>query len=92
VALTRRYSFITYLIILSLLLCGCTRKKTHTGLVEYIKAEKALRDRIGQEPWIEDSVRALSKRYGLDLNKTLAELTDEPEVWLELLQELKDGK
>ncbi|MGB3478881.1 MAG: hypothetical protein WBB67_06955 [bacterium] len=74
------------------MLCGCTRKKPHTNLVEYIKAEKALRSRIGQEPWIEDSVRALSKRYGLDLNKTLAELADEPEVWLEVLQELKNGK
>ena len=74
------------------MLFGCTRKKTPTSLVEYIKAEKALRGRIGQEPWIEDSVRALSKKYGLDLNKTLAELADEPEVWLELLQELKDGK
>lgn len=88
----RRYSFITYLIILFLLLCGCTRKKTYTNLVKYIRAEKALRGRIGQEPWIGDSIRALSERYGLDLNKTLAGLADKPEAWLELLQELKDGK
>lgn len=91
-AVTQRYLFINYAIILSILLFGCTKKKSSSRFVEYIQTEKALIGRIGQEQGIEDSVKALREKYGLDPKYVFTELVDEPEVWLDILQDLKDGK
>lgn len=90
--MTQQYSFINYALVLSILLFGCTKKKAASRFVEYIQAEKALIGRIGQKQGIEDSVKVLRKKYDLDLEQVFTELADEPEIWLDLLQDLKNGK
>jgi len=89
----KQQSSIIFFMIASFFACqGCSRKSTEDKLVEYIKAEKALRDRIGLVPGIEDSVKMLGKEHGIDLTASYAELTRKPQAWIEILQELKSGK
>lgn len=91
-AIISKYTIITICIAVFFTSAGCARKSPHAKLVEYIKAEKDLRDRLGNESSISDSIKVLGEKYGIDLNESLAELTDDPEAWLDILQNLKNAK
>ncbi|MGB3341965.1 MAG: hypothetical protein WBB37_10850 [bacterium] len=91
-ALKQRYTFIFFAVASCFVCLSCSRKSVNDKLIEYIKAEKALRYRIGQVPGIEDSVKMLSKKHGIDLTESYADLVRKPEAWVEILQELKNEK
>lgn len=71
---------------------SCSKKNSYEGLIEYIKAERDLRSRIGQIHGIEDSVKVLSEKHGIDLSKSYNDLIDHPEAWVDILQALKNEK
>lgn len=91
-ALKQQYTVIIFALT-SLLVClSCSRKPEHKKLVDYIKAEKALRDRIGHLPTIEDSVKLLREEHNVDLIESYADLIRKPDAWVEILQKLKNEK
>jgi hypothetical protein len=92
VALRQRYTFIFFAAASFFVCSSCSRNSVNDKLIEYIKAEKALRDRIGEVPGIEDSVKILSEKHGIDLTKSYADLARKPEAWVEILQVLKNEK
>lgn len=87
-----RYFFIFITFTLFFTYLKCSKKDSHDRLIEYIKAEKALRSRIGQVRGIEDSVKILSKDYGISLREYYIDLVDHPEAWVEIIQALKNEK
>ena len=91
-ALRQQYTFILFAVASFFVCTSCSRNPVNDKLIEYLKAEKALRDRIGQVPGIEDSVKILSKKHGIDLTESYADLVRKPEAWIEILQELKNEK
>ena len=89
----KQISFFIFFTVTSFLVCSsCSRKPTHDNLIKFIKAEKALRSRVGQAQGIEDSLKALREKHGIDTNISYADLIDEPDAWVDILNELKIGK
>ena len=78
-ALKRKHLFIVITSVVLFTCFRCSKKPSCDKLVEYIKAEKELRARIGQVHGIEDSVKILSDEYGIDLRKSYVELVDHPQ-------------
>ena len=93
-ALKHKFPFIFIFIVCAILFLffKCSRKPSYDVLIEYIKEEKALRGRLGQVRGVEDSVKMLSKEYGVDLTGSYADLVNDPEAWVEILQALKNEK
>lgn len=77
-----------YLIVLAGL-SGCSQTRSHPDLVDYLRAEKELRMRVKLETQILDSMIVLQRTYRIDPEVELAKLTDRPELWIDLIEELK---
>lgn len=84
---------ITYLGIAGLgFICAITvcRKGYHPRLVEYLKAEQRLRDRISEAKGLSDSLQALQAEFRIDRDKELERLRDDPDQWVEVLKALRN--
>ncbi|UCC11680.1 MAG: hypothetical protein JSW02_10070 [candidate division WOR-3 bacterium] len=68
---------------------GCSQTRSHPDLADYLRAEKELRIRIKLEAQILDSLIALQRIYRIDPDAELAKLSDRPEMWIDLIEELK---
>jgi hypothetical protein len=88
----KRIILISLSFILSIGFILCRRTTERDKLVEYIIAEKQLRERLGTGAAVEDSVVSLRQRFNIDPEQPFSELTDKPESWIDILQDLKDAK
>uniref|UniRef100_A0A7C4XMZ1 Lipoprotein n=1 Tax=candidate division WOR-3 bacterium TaxID=2052148 RepID=A0A7C4XMZ1_UNCW3 len=78
-------------IIIPLIFLSCSDSDYNSKLAEYIKRERELRKSITNNQELEDSLKALRKRFGIDLKKELKKLDRKPEIWVRLLNDI-DGK
>ena len=79
-----------YVLVIAFTLFTCTRSDYNSKLSKYLKAEKELRSRIGEEQGLSDSIRSLQQRYRIDLEEEYSQLGDDPESWIKLFKELKN--
>ncbi len=68
---------------------GCWQTRSHPDLADYLRAEKELRMRVKLEAQILDSLIVLQRTHRIDPDAELAKLSDRPEMWIELIEELK---
>jgi hypothetical protein len=79
-------------IILLAAITACVRTAPSPRLIQYLKAERELRQRVQSEPSKTDSIKVLQRQYHVDPDRELARLGGNPERWGALLKELKGGK
>lgn len=72
------------------LMLSCTRDRFDARLVAYVEAERALRQRIHDEQVLSDSLRALQKELNIDLERSLVQISKNPEDWLSFFNALED--
>ncbi len=70
-------------------LSGCSPTRSHPDLADYLRAEKELRMRVKLEAQMIDSLIALQRTYRIDPDAELAKLSDRPELWIDLIEDLK---
>ncbi len=75
-------------LIMILFYAACA-KNYNPKLVEYLKAEKELRQRVAPANGLDDSIKVLQKKYPFNLQKEIAMLQQNPELWIKLIKELK---
>ena len=80
------------LILISMFILSCTKQDYNPKLIEYLRAEKDLRNRISDKQILSDSINVLQKRYHIDPELELSKLKDNPDAWLKLVRELKIEK
>lgn len=80
------------LILISIFILSCTKQDYNPKLIEYLRAEKDLRNKISDKQILSDSINVLQKRYHLDPELELSKLKDNPDAWLKLVRELKIEK
>ncbi|MGB9720931.1 MAG: hypothetical protein ACPL28_05565 [bacterium] len=73
------------------LIC-CQKNDFNPKLVDYLKAERALRKTITQHQGLNDSLNVLEKRLGINAKKELKKLENKPEAWVNLLKALDNEK
>ncbi len=79
-------------ITIAVIFLSCTREARNPHLVEYLREERRLRKRIDEKEGLSDSIAILQQRYNIDIEKEISKLNDNPDAWLELLEELKIEK
>ncbi len=60
-------------------------------LVEYLKAERALKKRVGPHQGLNDSLKSLQTTLKIDVKKELKKIEKNPELWIKLLKAI-DGE
>lgn len=76
-------------IIIVVIFLNCGKETLNPHLVEYLREERKLRRRINENEGLSDSISLLQQRYNIDIEKEISKLNDNPDRWLELLEELK---
>ncbi|HEC78132.1 MAG TPA: hypothetical protein ENI34_03195 [candidate division WOR-3 bacterium] len=75
--------------IVLLFITGCSKPPYNPELADYLKAERELRKRVKDARCLEDSIKVLQQKYELNLEEEISRLNNNPELWVELLTELK---
>ena len=73
-------------------IAACAETPPSPRLVNYLKAEKALRIRVSPAEYQADSLKHLRQEYRIDPEHEIARLRGSPEAWGKLFMELKSGK
>ncbi len=82
------YPLASFLFII-VLAVQCRRAEETSRFAEYLKEEKRIREEVHDRSALQDSLRAMQKRYALDIDKEISRLFDQPEQWPLLLRTLK---
>jgi hypothetical protein len=82
----------SYWAIALLLFLVCKKPQYNPKLVDYFKAERALKKQGIQTQALKDSLNILQKRLNIDLDKELKKLEGNPESWISLLKALDNEK
>ena len=72
------------------LMLSCARDRADTRLVAYVKAERALRQRIHDEQVLSDSLQILQKELNIELERDLEHILENPKGWIFLFNALED--
>ncbi len=81
-----------YFPLIIFMILSCTKDGYNPKLSEYLKTERELRSRIGEQQGVRDSIRLLQKKHGIDADKELSKLKDNPEDWIKLFEEINIEK
>ncbi len=68
---------------------SCQSQDRIIVLAEYLKEEKKLRDSESSEEALQNSLKILEAKYGIDRDAEIRRLGENPGEWIELLRELK---
>ncbi|MDH4211757.1 MAG: hypothetical protein OEV79_09975 [candidate division WOR-3 bacterium] len=71
---------------------SCQSQDRIIVLAEYLKEEKRLRDSESSEEALQDSLKLLKEKYGIDRDAEIRKLGENPGEWIDLLRELKRGR
>ena len=72
-----------------MLIAGCSETRYNPDLLAYLKAEKELRAAVNLEVQLRDSLVILQKRFRIDPHTELSKFSDHPELWIDLIEELR---
>jgi len=82
----------TTIVFLLMLILACLKNDYNPRLIEYLRAEKDLRQRMNETQGLSDSIKILQQRYHIDCEKELDRLKDNPDSWLKLIEALRIEK
>jgi hypothetical protein len=80
-----------YLVMPTAIWLGCSGKNSSNKFSEYLIQNRTMHQRIHDERVLGDSLAELDRKYSVDFDEELSHLNDNPELWIELLKELKSG-
>jgi hypothetical protein len=67
----------------------CHTTEETRKFAEYLKEEKRIRQKVHDPSALQDSIKAMQKRYSLNINGEISKLYDRTEQWPLLLRTLK---